>query len=91
MPRQADNSPQVYEVSGMTEEDVTLTSRYHELTCRLERTSFGTCVSMLSAKRLRRYRPVFAMKVKTWFCVATRIEEGDLIISQQSGFKHIES
>jgi len=86
-----DNSPQVYEVSGMTEEDVTLTSRYHELTCRLERTSWGTCVSMLRAKRLQRYRPVLALEVGRWFCIGTDLKEGDLIIHQQSGFKHVES
>jgi hypothetical protein len=86
-----DNSPQVYEVSGMTEEDVTLTSRYHKLTCRLERASWGTCVSILRAKRLRRYRPVLALEVGRWFCISPDLKEGDLIIQQQSGVRYVES
>ena len=92
MARQADNSPQVYEVSGITEEDVTLTSRYHELTCRLERTWFGACVSVLSAEKLRRFRPVLALEVDQWFCFGTVLKEGDLIINRPvKGLSHVES
>jgi len=92
MARTPDDSPQVYVVSEITEEEVVLTSRYHKLTCRLERTWFGACVTVTSAEKLRRYRPVLALEVDAWFCVETSIEEGDLIINRPvKGLSHVES
>ena len=88
--RKPDDLPQLYVVSEITDSTCVLTSAYHELQCQLDVLSWGYCVSMLSATRLRRFKPVFALEVGRHFCISDAIQEGGLIIVSLAGAKYVE-
>ena len=87
--RKPDDLPQLYVVSEITEHTCVLTSSYHELQCQLDVLSWGSCVSVQSAKRLRRFKPTFALEVDGYFCISDTIQDGGLIITDLMGVKYV--